>query len=89
MRFSFSGPVSAVSGKKEKSLLGLENLIQVGSSLSADGVQPELQPLLYQNAPSVVVNSQTTDGFAVALSATLTQSDYGRFARHTSIDYSL
>jgi len=43
MRFSFSGPVSAVSGKKEKSLLGLENLIQVGSSLSADGVQPELR----------------------------------------------
>jgi len=42
---------------------------QVGSSLSADGEQPELQPLLYQNAPSVVVNSQTTDGFAVGLSA--------------------
>jgi len=43
MHFSFSGPVSAVSGKKEKSLLGFESLIQVGSSLSADGVQPELR----------------------------------------------
>jgi len=44
MRFSFSGPVSAVSGKKrEKSVLGFESLIQVGSSLSADGVQPELR----------------------------------------------
>jgi hypothetical protein len=50
MRFSFSGPVSAVSGKKEKSLLGFENLIQVGSSLSADGVQPELRLGVYQNA---------------------------------------
>jgi len=30
-------------GQKEKSVLGFESLIQVGSSLSADGVQPELR----------------------------------------------
>lgn len=31
-------------------MLGAQRLIQVGSSLSADGVHPELQLSLYQNA---------------------------------------
>src|SRR5204863_870444 len=44
---SFCGPVSARTGKREVKTRCSE-VGQVGSSLSADGVQPELQPLLYQ-----------------------------------------
>ena len=42
IHFSFSGPVSAARAK-EKLRLSAWELVQVGSSLSADGVQPALQ----------------------------------------------
>ena len=37
-------------------MLNAWKLVQVGSSLSADGLQPELQPPIYQNASSVVAH---------------------------------
>src|SRR5262245_38841929 len=43
-----------LSRAKEKSILGSQKLIQVGSSLSADGVQPELHFKCTKMCPSVV-----------------------------------
>src|SRR5260370_39916377 len=42
-------------------MLGAQRLIQVGSSLSADGVHPELQLSLYQNAYRTARNDQGYD----------------------------
>lgn len=45
---------------EEKSMLGTKGLMQVGSSLSADGLQPELRFLLYQNS-----DEEGLDAFAL------------------------